>query len=251
EDLPHPADMRRELWAFADRQGTWPRESDVEYLDDAPRPGRHHAYAVGQQDRLGDAVRHEDDGLARPHPDVLQLEIEPVAGQGIERAEWLVHQQKARGGHQRPGDGDALAHAAGQLPRMPFEQVRQPEQLEQALRAVAMSGLVQVLQLDRQHDVVKNGSPIEQDILLKDHAESRRWPCDWLVAERQFAGGCDVETGDQLKQGALAAAARPQQADELAVMDRERDVGQGQHVAARRSERLRYPLNTDVRAGRA
>ena len=42
---------------------------------------------------------------------------ERVAGQGIERAERLVHQHDARFRRQRPGDADALALAAGQLMR--------------------------------------------------------------------------------------------------------------------------------------
>src|SRR5882724_4662141 len=64
EYLPHAACVRGEFRAFTDRQRARPREVDVDDLDDPPGPGRHDAHAVGEQDRFGDAVGHEDDGLA-------------------------------------------------------------------------------------------------------------------------------------------------------------------------------------------
>ena len=56
-----------------------------------------------------------------------------VAGERVERAERLVHQDDARAGRQRAGDADALAFAAREL-------VREPP---------AMGGAVEADQLDQ------------------------------------------------------------------------------------------------------
>ena len=58
---------------------------------------------------------------------------ERIAGEGIERAEWLVHQHDARPGRQRPGDADALALAARQLLRQAVAVLAalEPDQIEQ------------------------------------------------------------------------------------------------------------------------
>ena len=44
-----------------------------DFLDDAARAGRHHQHAVGQPDRLLDAVGDEQDGLARLQPQELEI----------------------------------------------------------------------------------------------------------------------------------------------------------------------------------
>ena len=49
-------------------------------------------------------------------PDVEQRRLHALAGERIERAERLVHQQEARFRGERAGQPDTLAHAAGQLP---------------------------------------------------------------------------------------------------------------------------------------
>ena len=49
-------------------------------------------------------------------PDVEQQRLHALARQRVERAERLVHQQEVGFGGERPGQPDALAHAAGKLP---------------------------------------------------------------------------------------------------------------------------------------
>src|ERR1051325_2201067 len=90
ENLAHPARIGRELGRLADRERAWPRKIDVHDLDDPAGPRCHYAYSIGEQDGLGDAVRHEDDRLDGAHPDVLELQVELIAGQRIERTERLV-----------------------------------------------------------------------------------------------------------------------------------------------------------------
>src|SRR3954463_5663655 len=49
--------------------GAGPRQLDLEMIDDAAGPRRHHDHLVGEIDRFGEAVRDEDDGLACRRPD--------------------------------------------------------------------------------------------------------------------------------------------------------------------------------------
>ena len=89
------------------------------------RPGcaRHHRDAVGQEHRLVDRVRDEDDGapLGRGTvlaPDAQELVLQDQARLRVERGERLVHQQHlGLVGHQSR-ERDALAHAARELMRI-------------------------------------------------------------------------------------------------------------------------------------
>ena len=93
-----------------------PRQVDRRPGDDPARPRAHH----GHRRRRGTPPRTIEwvtsRVVRRPlGPDALQLEVEPLAGHLVERAERLVEQQDLGLDDQRPGDGDPLAHAARQL----------------------------------------------------------------------------------------------------------------------------------------
>ena len=85
-----PAEFRRVLHVERAR----PRQIDSDHVDDAARSRRHHHHAVGQIDRLGNAVGHQQNGLAALAPDALQLFVHALARHRVERAERLVHQQE-------------------------------------------------------------------------------------------------------------------------------------------------------------
>ena len=59
----------------------------------------------------------EDDGLAEPANEFAELALEFRAGDRIERAEGLVHQQNGWIGSEGPGDANTLALAAGKFVR--------------------------------------------------------------------------------------------------------------------------------------
>ncbi len=86
--------------------------ADRDIAEHPGRPGGKDDDAVGEEHRLVDVVGDEDDGLALGLPQRQQLELQPLAGQRVERAERLVHEQDERVGGQRAGDRHALAHAA-------------------------------------------------------------------------------------------------------------------------------------------
>ena len=68
--------------------------------------------------------------------DVEQQVLHLHAGQFVERAERLVHQQQRRPRHQRAAERDALLHAAGELMRPAVGEGREADQIEQLQRAL-------------------------------------------------------------------------------------------------------------------
>ncbi len=73
--------------------------------------------------------------------DLHQLVLQLGAGQRIERAEGLVHQQHLGFHRQRPGDADALLHAAGDFVRVLVRGMRQADQFDGRLGAGLELGL--------------------------------------------------------------------------------------------------------------
>src|SRR5215470_7021000 len=90
------------------------RQVDLDLIGHATGAWRQDENAARQIDRLGDAVSDEDDRGARRRPDAKQLLVHVIAGDLIESAERLVHQENARPGHQCASDRDSLLHAAGE-----------------------------------------------------------------------------------------------------------------------------------------
>ena len=82
----------------------------------------------------------------------------------------------------------------------------------------------------------------EDGVVLEHHAgvaAMRRQRVDALAAETDLAGGEVGEAGDRAQQRGLAAARRPEQRKELAVLDLERHVVDGAH----RPERSRHVVD--------
>src|ERR1700681_1100398 len=110
------------------------RQRDVQPVHDAAGPRRHHHHLVRQIDGLGQAMGHEDDGLAGRSPNPQQFVAHGHAGLLVECGERLVHQQYRRILHQAARDRDPLLHAAGQFMRMPLAETVEADQLQRLLR---------------------------------------------------------------------------------------------------------------------
>ena len=113
-----------------ERHGARPRQVDLDDPRDPPRPRRHHHHPIGEGDGLGHAVGDEDHGARPLEPEALELGVERLAGQGVERAERLVEEEHGRVDDQRPRQRRALGHAAGQLPRPQPRDVGEADLLE-------------------------------------------------------------------------------------------------------------------------
>src|SRR5262249_36021209 len=82
-----------------------------------------------------------------------------------------------------------------------------------------------VLDLERELEVLAQVAPRQQVRLLEDHPDlTRARPSDLTAVEENAAVRERVQTRHRPEERGLAAAARPQDADELAVVHVDRDV---------------------------
>ena len=82
--------------------------------------------------------------------EVLQVAL----GLGVEGAERLVEQQDVGLRGQRPGDGDALAHAARELLRQGVGELGEAHDAEQLVDPLGAAGLRPARDLEPELDVV-------------------------------------------------------------------------------------------------
>ena len=183
---------------------------------------------------------HEHDrGVGLPVERLEQLD-DAAAGVAVEISRRLVGEEDARRVRERAGDRHALLFAAGQLHGEVVQAVAEPDAMQQLARAVGRAGLA--AQLERYLHVLERGERGNQLEALKDEpdffatelralvlAEGRQVG---VVEEHLTARRC-IKTGEQAEQRRLAAARRPDDGDEGALRDAERDVAQhGQLVVA-------------------
>jgi hypothetical protein len=185
----------------------------------AGRALRAHAPALQQQQVVGQArhlvqrvgdVEHRDAQLARqPLEPGQQLGL----ARGVQRGQRLVHQQQARAGGQRAGDGHALALAARQAGGPARQQVADAQQLDGLLQRHAPLGGRHAAPAEVQ--VALHRQVREQAGLLEHHAQRAavRGPPDagrvvlpHLAAHRDVAAGRPCQAGDAAQQRGLAAA---------------------------------------------
>ena len=102
-----------------------------------------------------------------------KIVAERVAGEGIERAERLVHQHDARLGGERARHADALALAAGQFMRQAVAIWRavEPHQIEQFVHPRGNLGGRRAEQLRRDADIVGDADMRKQPAALEHVAD--------------------------------------------------------------------------------
>ncbi len=172
---------------------------------------------------------HEHHGGAGVPPDAEQLALEVLPRHLVECAERLVHQEQLGAAGQGAGDGDALLHAAGELPGEPAGDVAEADEVQHGLGLPPALRPGHAADLEREFDIAPDGAPVQQAGLLEDEAvvprEARlaRAP----AADGDGARGGGGEVGDDPQQGALAAAAGAEQGDERAGAHVEPDPFQG------------------------
>src|SRR6516165_10651574 len=103
-----------------------------------------------EKDRLDDAMRHEDDGLATVLPDAQELEVQPFAREFVDRPKRLIHQDNLWIDNQHPAERGALLHAARQLGGIGTLAVLEPDQSENVPGSLHGAPSVEPEDLDRQ-----------------------------------------------------------------------------------------------------
>jgi len=216
----------------------------------------HDGDAVGQECGLVDIVGDEDDRLPQAAMEFAELELQPRAGDGVQGAKWLIHEQRPGGGSNGAGNADALLLSAGKLGRIAGSVLvgRQTDEVKQFVDALRDLFLVPAQELRHDGDVLSHGVVRKETALLDDvpHVPSqvrtrellRRRAVD---VDRAFGGV--VEPVDQFQERGLATTGRTNKHRELARLDREVDVVDGRHRAVRAVEPLADVLEPDLGTG--
>ncbi len=133
----------------------------------------------------------------------------PDAKLGIEVRERLVEQEGLRLAHDRAAHRHALPLAAGELCRLPLEQLGEPEELGDLGDAAGDLGLVGTPGLQPVTEVLAHGHVRVQGVGLEDHRDVailRREVRDVALADRDLPVGHLFEARDHAQERRFPAS---------------------------------------------
>ena len=210
-------------------------------------PTVHDDDEVGHRHRFFLVVRDVDEGDPDVALDVLELELHLLAELQVECAERLVEQQHARDVDERAGECDALLLATRQLLRLAAAVAGEPDDPQHLVDLPLQLGAALALAAQAERDVLEDRQVREERVALEDGVHVtlvRRQAGDRAVAEVDRPRARLLEAADHPQRGRLAAAGRSEQRVELAALDLERQVVDGDDLV----ELLRHVLEANVGA---
>ena len=205
----------------------------------------HHRDPMAHRHRLDLVVRHVHGRDPEPLVELDQLEARLHAELRVEVGERLVHEERVRLAHDGAGEGDALALPARQLPRQALQQVFEPENPRRPSDRRLDLVLPFLRDLQRERDVLEHGHVRIQRVVLEHHRDIALHGVDEVhepAADHDLTRVGILEPRDDSQDRALPAPRRPEQDEELAVCDLQRDVVDRLDLA----EALHQMLDHDV-----
>ena len=240
EPVAHAADLEQ---AEARRLAADERADEIvgRVGEQVLRRGVLHHLAVAEDDdalaethRLVDVVGDHEDGLAGRRVDADHLGLQRVAGDGVEGAEGLVHQQDVGVCGERAGKADALLLAAGELMRAPVAEGRRVEldQGHQFVDALVDALLRPAEQARHGGDIVADAPVGKQADRLDDVAETaaqrhRIEGGDVVVVDADRTGVRRDQPVDQPERGGFAGARGADEHAEFVARNGEGDLVEG------------------------
>ena len=194
----------------------------------------HHRHPMTHRHPLDLVVGHVDDGRGEPSLELDELGTRLGAELGVEIRERLVHEERLGLPDDRPRQCDPLALATGHLGRPAIEHLGQLESLGHLLDLPGPLVLRHPLVLERELDVAPGRHLRVQRVALEDHRHVALLGLDVVddpVTDLDGPLGRMLEPGDEPQHRRLPATGRPEQDEELTVLDLERDVAYRLHVA--------------------
>jgi len=211
--------------------------------------------ARGEQERLAKVVGDKNDGFVETAREGAEFTLKLGAGDGIEGAKGLIHQENGRVGGEGPGDADALALAAGELVRAAitvFCRFETHQGKEFADTGGGASG-IPFLKRGDERDILRDSEMGEKPCVLNHIADAAAQtngvPFGGSAAtDNDLAGGGHEQAIDQFQQRGFAAAAAAQEDKGLAGSDGEADVANNR-ARGTTVKAVRYILELNGRAG--
>jgi len=165
----------------------------------------------------------------------------PLANLGVECSEGFVQQQHLGLDGQRPGEGDPLPLAPGELPGVAALERFKLDQPEQLAHAGVDFGLRRAARLGAdpqpKGNILEDGHVPEQGVVLEHEADppaADGLAGHVLAVEKDRAVVGEVkrfQPGDDPQERRFPRARRPQQGDQLSVRDVQRHAVQREEVA--------------------
>ena len=196
-------------------------------------PGGERDDSVGEVNGLVGIVRDEEDRLFVLLADPGKFVLERAAGERVEGAERFVEEEDTGLHREGAGDGNTLAHAAGEFARDLPEGGREVDGRD-VFFDVGAAGLGRPGWedlVDGESDVFVDGEPREEAVVLEHDAAVGAGAVHAFTVKEDFAGVGFGEAGEERHKGGLAGAGVADDGDELAFLDLEVDVVED--VAAR------------------
>ena len=149
---------------------------------------------IGQQQRLGHVVGHENGREAEAPPQLEERLLQAVAGERVQRTERLVEQHESRRHGQGARDADALLLPARQLGGRPGGELRiQLHQRQQLRHPRPQPFFLPARQAQRHGDVLADAHVREEADTLEDVADAATEPVRFqrgrVLAVHQHAAG--------------------------------------------------------------
>ncbi len=170
---------------------------------------------------------HEHGSDADPANDVADLAPRPFAECRVEVGQRLVEQEHARLGGQRPRQRDPLLLPAGELPDAAQAVPLEIHQGERPVHPAVEVGSTHPERLEPKRHVGADVEVREERVVLEHHPEApghRRDAGHIVTLDQDPTLIRRLEPGEQPERGRLAAAAGPQQCQQLAALERQRHV---------------------------
>ena len=169
-------------------------------------------------------VGNVDDGHPQFTLNAADLELHLFAQPPVQGTEGFVHQHQVGLEHQRPGDGDALLLAAGQLPRPAVLEALQLHEIQRTLHPLGPFRSRQVAHFQRERQVAAYRHVREQRVVLEHHADTAFVRGKVLygdAVDEDRAGGSVLEPGEHHETRRLAGSRGTEQGQEFALVDLE------------------------------
>jgi hypothetical protein len=145
----------------------------------------------------------------------------------VDGREGLVHQQHLGIDGKRAGQSDALAHAAGKLVRIAVLEALQSDRVDVFLGDGLAFGFRDAPQFEPEGDVADGARPGQQRKILEHERPVGSGGGNRLPVNQNLAARRRNQPADDLEQGRLAAAGRPEEGCQLPLGKVDREIAQG------------------------
>ncbi len=152
----------------------------------------------------------------------------------IQGPQRLVQHQEPRGRSEAPGQGNALLLAAGECEHVAAGKALQPHQTQHLVHALPPARGAHALHPQAELDVLVHPQMREQAVVLEHEPEPAPVHgrlCKVPAIEQDLPGIRSLQAGDEPKERALAAAARPEDGEDFPVLHRQAEPVQRARAA--------------------